>query len=225
MYHIFLTRLAVDLRNLSPYRRFSPEHIAKIVDFWHMFGSKFYEIQTINRQFEVRLSYGSYYNDIVLSHSYPKWARLCLNHFHFDNMSSCRPLAIHRVDADDQYSIDFFERFENKFMNFSGVVLHKLYIQYNVRSQQTSQVLRNKSPHFLSIVIQHTGHITKEDFRPLITEHNKVPELFHCEQSDDLGTLALETVDRNNVCNKWSNKNPTKGLNPRFAYYGKTLNR
>ncbi len=225
MYHIFLTRLALDLRNRAQYRSFSPEHIAKIIDFWHRFGSKFYEAQTVKRPFEIRLLYDSYYSGMVLSYSYPKWAKLCPARkdmpYRFDKMPSYRPLAIHRVDADDQYSLDFFQRFEDRFINYSGVVLHRFYVQYNVNSQQTSQVLRNKSPHFLSVVIQHPDPVTLEDFQPLITDHGRIIKLFHYEHSDILDVLALETVGRRNVCNRWSNKNPSKELHPRFAYYGK----
>lgn len=221
MHHVFCTRLAGDYRHLPQYKRFKPDHIAKLVQFWFDFGSKFYEAQTVDQPFTVRLLYGKIYADIVQSHAYPSWAQPCLEeaeYYRYDNLPLERPLALHRIDADDQYSVDFFERFSREFQDWDAVVQHKLYLQYDVNRQQTSKVQRMGGPHYFSNVIQHPGAATEEDFLPMRTMHGGISKLFRCRNSDECDVLALEAVGRSNVVNRWKGKDPTDTRHPRFIY-------
>ena len=53
------------------------ERIASDVSFWLDHGSKFYERQTVDRDFEVLFGYDKIHEDVIKSFTYPKYVKLC----------------------------------------------------------------------------------------------------------------------------------------------------
>ena len=105
------------------------ERIASDINFWLDHGSKFYERQTVDREFEVLLGYDKIHEEIVKSFSYPDYVKLCGPIGHGDGFvnqlsnralvekflsSQGKPMSIHMIDADDWFRDDFIEFMESE---------------------------------------------------------------------------------------------------------------
>lgn len=204
-------------------------HINRIIQLWFRFGSKFYFAQTDERDFEVRLIYSPRYRDIVFQYDYPDFVKFykyekdpALQTWrNLDDVP--RPCLVHRVDADDQYCIDFFRQVEKRantiYKPQHQALLHTRYIQFDMRTRLTSPVQHMPCPHFVTVRLL-DGQTLPATADPLHTKQHNVPKRFKTVGSGNV-TLALEGLHGGNWVNRWFGGN--KGMllpHKRFAYFG-----
>jgi hypothetical protein len=228
MYHVFLTRIAVDLYELTAGRQkaFPPWRVHRNIMFWHAFGSKFYTAQTVEQPFEVRLIYSPRYEHLVHKYTYPPWVKFypyvreaALQTWR-DYSDVPRPAMFHRIDADDQYSRDFIEVMEAQAPRFDALTLlqHRQYIQFDaIRRRTAIPDFTNQGPHFSSMRLVE-GEIQQAP-DPLHIQHGSAHRRYRAENSYHL-PLALESVHGRNWMNRRRRARWTAERRSRFVYYG-----
>jgi len=229
---IFITRLACDFGQFRGHHRRPIAKIASLVDCWHRFGSKFYEAQTVQAPFEVRLIYSPPYRALVHRREYPDWATLHLlaGHPAYDlSGEEHRPLVVSRIDVDDQYSIHFFEvmteiagrilRARAAGKPTPNLVLHQLSVQYHRKWKTTRGPTRDRRPHFTSLVFgPGDGPINYAELRKGVCDgHGTAGKRPHVKS--DPHVLALEGIG-GNVANRWKGGKGSIAADPRFIYHG-----
>jgi len=229
-YHVFLTRLAVDLRQLTRGRhpRRPSAKIAQDIAFWHKFGSQFYRQQTVQREFEVRIICSPLYDRLIRQHDYPAWVKF-YPYVQDSRKQTWRdmedvplPAMVHRIDADDQYAVDFFDRVEQYAPQLvhADVLLHQRYFQYDVVRNISGGSHRLEGPHFSTVLLDPAQlWLGKGGHDPLHISHHSIPRRFHCITTWP-NCFALEAIHQRNWANQWLGGPERTRRYPRFAYYG-----
>lgn len=234
-YHVFFTRLAVDLAvmshgNVAGKPRW---HINRIIQFWFKFGSKFLYDQTINRGFEVRMLYSPRYEDLVFSYNYPDFVKF----YEYTTVPAEQqwrilddvphPCLVHRLDADDQYSRDFFMYSELRantiYESQHEAMLHKQFIQFDTRTLLTSPVITITTPHFITVRLLEGEVLAADGKDPLHCKQHGILRRFNVVGSGRQA-LALECLHGCNLVNRWfGGKKGVLMRNKRFTYGGNEL--
>lgn len=230
-HHVFFTRLAVDHAEMS-HGRNRPKPKSRIdanIRFWFAFGSRFLYEQTVSRNFEVRMITSPRYDDVVSRYTFPSFVKFYRYAPKPAYQPWCdlddvpRPCLVHRLDADDQFSIDFFEDMEvlvpARWQPDHAVMLHTRYIQFDTRSRKTGRTLVMPGPHFSTVKLEE-GQAYPQSRDPLAAKHNGVPRAFRCCSSAKKA-YAMETIHGNNWVNRWvGGKTGSRKPHPRFCYFG-----
>lgn len=229
--HLFFTRLAVRAGAVARGRRDrSPENIRRYVDLWHDAASAFYARQTVRSDFRVVLFYDSLYEAVVKSRPLPHWAEASRGFYpewlerHPGLVG--KPVYLTRLDADDSYSVDFFEVLSALRLERRTLILHKRFKQYDLRTQALTNQLRHPSPHFATVYFPRLPPFnsdTLDAFTGIVGDHTRYSARPHIEAP---GCLALERITGFNVDNQfmkvWGTRRDvgiSADLDPRFVGY------
>jgi len=222
MHHVFVTRLAVDLRkpksaNLDRLRRgFNTieERIDGIINYWQEHASQFYVNQTIDSPFTVYLVYSPVYECIVRSHDLPPWAIPTtttdldrVTHPHIYDKFDTKRLSVSRVDADDWYVNDYFEYLERDheigYVDKQLTVhLHQFINQYNRSSNLLSGPVRFSSPGFASLTFN-KFYKANMPINMRLWPHGSIKKYKHQTPTELYGIQSVGI----NVVNKWRHNN------------------
>jgi hypothetical protein len=224
MHHVFITRLAVDMRkpkksNFDRLRRMFDtieDRIDNIITYWQEHASQFYTNQTIDSPFTVYLVYSPVYESVVRSYSFPEWAIPVtvtdldrITHPHIYDRYDMKSLSVSRLDADDWYANDYFEYLERDheigYIDKQLTIhLHKFVNQYNRSSKLLSGPVRFSSPGFASI----TFNEFRKSYMPVnmrLWPHGSIKKYKHQTPTELYGIQSVGL----NVVNKWRHNNVT----------------
>lgn len=123
MYHIFITRIAVQITGsakttVTQYKTYNniDERLHDIIDYWFKHGSKFYELQTVDHPFVVYLVYSKMYEHVIQQYTYPPWVVTTtdqaidqLKPKHIYTPLIGKDVSVSRIDADDWYCNNYFD--------------------------------------------------------------------------------------------------------------------
>jgi len=229
--HVFFTRLALRAGAIASGRGTRHlNHIRRYVDLWHDASSVFYTHQTVEAGFRVVLFYDALYAEAVHARPLPHWAEAFCGFYpawlarHTELAG--KPVYLTRLDADDSYSIDFFEALASLKLQQHTLILHKRFKQYDLRTDKLTNQLRHPSPHFATVYFPEFpqfGPDTADAFTGVFGDHTRYSARAHVEAP---GCLALERITGFNVDNQfmkvWGTKRDvgvSAALDPKFVGY------
>ena len=229
--HIIFTR--VGLEEIGPIKRSSVERTKKYCQLWLKCSSAFYTAQTKAAPFMVAIQYSPRYEGVVRSFTWPEWVKLTthIRMFEFVNQEKLagQRVLMSRLDADDSYSVNFFEALETE---PAGLLLHKRFKQFNMATGELTAEMRRNAPHFATLIFdQLPSTLVWEDTAGIDNNHKHLEKFPHRELG---GCFCLERVTGFNVGNFWKHidlvrrgkitaaTNPVKSsleLDPSFVGY------
>jgi hypothetical protein len=130
----------------------TPEHIRCIIKLWLEKASLFYTRQTAPLDFRVVLLYDDRYADVVSEFTYPVWSCLSTDSVtQWLNAHASGPVTLTRIDADDSFSVDFFDYLRSLSFQERTLILYKRLRHYDISRRILSEELWHPSPHFATL--------------------------------------------------------------------------
>ena len=227
----FFTRVALKSSEVSAKIRgpLNDDEIGRYCEMWIKESSKFYEHQTVDREFRVVLRYSAFYQHVVDSFSWPDYSeltRLRPNEW-LEQNAAAGPTCLSRVDADDSYSFDFMELMEQA--GTEGMFLHKRIRQLNTRTGQLTKPMRHKSPMFGSLRFPHFDpaktdwaitHRKPAWLKGVLGDHGKFHTETHCELHLPVALMRITGWNQSNrmglMGRTWNVIEYEDKLDPRF---------